>query len=844
MIQVAILQTTVWHNAIVDGANSLNSVDIRTGPVCPANKRGQRAGDGWDSQYMKFISDIKAERLMSRVIELGEVESPAAQKALSKLSTLGGSAVAAVLEALAHADKKQTVAYVDVLSQTLNDKTFPLYGDGLKETNERVVAGIAWALTSNNQYNPSLLLDLLQDPDTNKAAVLNVLEHNRKRLNVYELLRITYKVEPHEKAAIFGLIAKIANEDMVPDLIERMEGKDSIAKVHIINILFRYNKPEVRRCLEKQLADKNKMVRQAALSALGQMAGDIDVELVVRLLRDPDLEVQNKAIELVIKINHPDTIKFLIHILKDESEYVRRAAVEVLNEIGDSNSIKDLLGAISDEDWWVRSRAADALAKIGGPRVVDAVMELIGDDDEGIRRAAIEILNVTRDERAIDKLITATKDKDWWVSERAVDALAEIGSKKATPALIDMVKSNHKAMPVVVRALGKLGDEKCIDVLMPLLGREEKAIRLEAMATLSSLADATHSTSIRKAIASHSNDSDETVSRAANRAIKKLERRFSDTAVLSDEEVAQYAEPEHTMLMDSADVAEVIREAEKAQILDITTLKPGDLIEGRYKFVTQIGKGAFGTVLLVEDNVVEEQLVLKFLNPNVSSDEEMLKRFVHELRYSRKITHKNVIRIYDFLHLQGLYAISMEYFPSHTLGGEVVDEKPVAIDKAARFACDIATGMAVAHSVGIVHRDLKPANILINEDGLLKVVDFGVAAAQKSGDTQLTKTGYVIGSPKYMAPEQILGKKVNVQADIYSLGVILYELVTGVAPYRRGDHMSVMYQHVQGQAASAINVNKKIPQELSDVIAKAMSLDPKDRYETMDDIYQALDPYL
>ncbi len=178
----------------------------------------------------------------------------------------------------------------------------------------------------------------------------------------------------------------------------------------------------------------------------------------------------------------------------------------------------------------------------------------------------------------------------------------------------------------------------------------------------------------------------------------------------------------------------------------------------------------------MEDTVVEERLILKFLNPNVSSDEEMMKRFVHELRYSRKITHKNVIRIYDFLYIRGNYAISMEYFPSHTLGGEIVNEKPVGLKRAVKFGIDIATGMAVAHQAGIVHRDLKPANMLIDNDGLLKIVDFGVAAAQTQGDTQLTKTGYVIGSPKYMAPEQILGKKVDERADIYSLGVILYEM--------------------------------------------------------------------
>jgi serine/threonine-protein kinase len=214
--------------------------------------------------------------------------------------------------------------------------------------------------------------------------------------------------------------------------------------------------------------------------------------------------------------------------------------------------------------------------------------------------------------------------------------------------------------------------------------------------------------------------------------------------------------------------------------------------------------------------------------------------FVHELRYSRKITHRNVIRIYDFLHLQGAYAISMEYFPSHTLSGEIPDGKPMPFEKALKFSYDIATGMAVAHQAGVIHRDLKPANILVNDEGLLKIVDFGVAAAASSGDTQLTKTGYVIGSPKYMAPEQILGKKVDETADVYSVGVIMYEMVTGVPPYSRGDHMSVMYQHVQGKAKRCQELNPDIPDDYAGLIAKAMSVDKTKRFASMDELIDAL----
>jgi eukaryotic-like serine/threonine-protein kinase len=480
---------------------------------------------------------------------------------------------------------------------------------------------------------------------------------------------------------------------------------------------------------------------------------------------------------------------------------------------------------------------------------VDAVLELIRDENQDIRRTAIEILNQTKDERAVAQLIEATKDRDWWVSERAVDALAEIGSTKALPRFVEMLNAGEaKSLPTVVRAIGRVGDVKSVEHVLPLLQRSESAIRIEAIGALAKLADERRADTIRGRLQSLSTGNDSTISQAIARAMTELDNRFSTQQIAANQRAAQMQEPSKTLLIDNEEIAEVIKETEAAQAkdakLDITTLKPGDVIEGRYKFVEKIGKGAFGTVLLMEDTVVEERLILKFLNANVSSDEEMMKRFVHELRYSRKITHKNVIRIYDFLYIRGNYAISMEYFPSHTLGGEIINEKPVELKRAVKFGCDIATGMAVAHQAGIVHRDLKPANVLIDNDGLLKIVDFGVAAAQSQTDTQLTKTGYVIGSPKYMAPEQILGKKVDERADIYSLGVILYELLTGVPPYSRGDHMSVMYQHVQGKARPPIEINKTLPPDLNAIVLKCMSLDKGKRMQTMDELRVALEKHL
>jgi eukaryotic-like serine/threonine-protein kinase len=794
---------------------------------------------------MSLFANYRADRLIAEVKSSGNADSPLAQKALEKLVALGPSAIEPIVAALSTAEKRETLAYVEVLSRLIDAKTLPQLFKTMEDANGRAMSGIAWALSSSKNYPANALLDALAKPDMPKQAILDVIAAQKSRFTVRELLNAAYAQEPNERSGLFKVIAEIADESSLDDLIARIEGKDPVARLHIINVLARFNNPRVQQAVQKQLKDTSKFIRSAALSALARMDGPFDIALLCGMLRDPEIEVQNKAVDVIVHANHPDTVKHLVDVLKDENEYARRAAVEVLNVVGTSKSVKYLLEVIADSDWWVRTRAADALGKIGGPRVVDAVLALVKDDNQDIRRAAIEILNQTKDERAVAQLLEATRDPDWWVSERAVDALAEIGSTKSLPRFIEMLSGTEpKSLPTVIRAIGKIGDQKCIEHLLPMLQRPENEIKAEAVAALAKLVDERRAETIRVRLQAVANNADATVSQAVARAILALDNRFSTQQIAANQRAEKMQEPAKTLLIDNQDIAKVVQEHEvQANKLDIATLKTGDIIEGRYKYIEKIGKGAFGTVLLMEDTVVEERLILKFLNPNVSADEEMMKRFVHELRYSRKITHKNVIRIYDFLYIRGNYAISMEYFPSHTLGGEIVNEKPVALKRAVKFGIDIATGMAVAHQAGIVHRDLKPANILIDNEGLLKIVDFGVAAAQTQGDTQLTKTGYVIGSPKYMAPEQILGKKVDERADIYSLGVILYEMFSGVPPYSRGDHMSVMYQHVQGKARPPIDINKDLPLELNNLVMKCMSLDKAKRAQSMDELRVSLEKF-
>jgi serine/threonine-protein kinase len=811
---------------------------------------------------MSLLGSFRADQLITQLAAEPKPDSRAAQRLVDRLKKIGPKVIPKAIDALALSDKSHTMVFVDILASLVSDKTLDAYREGLADGNERVVSGTSWALSSSTNYDANNLLNFFDDSEVSKHALIEVLRVHKQDLSVHELLQRAYDIDPNESAELFKIIEETIRPEMVPDLVARMGGKDPYIKIHLIGLLSRFDQPEVNQALEMQLRDPNKLVRSAALSALATRGSGVNIGAVAKLLQDQDLDVQSKAVDMIVHMKHPETVRYLADALKDDSEYSRRAAVEVLNELGDRDSVKDLLEVIKDDDWWVRSRAGDALAEIGGPKVVAAVVALVKDEDEEIRRTAIEILNATKDPSAVDHIIKATDDSDWWVRERSVDALSKIGGPKALPRLLEMLGKDAKTDTVVIRALAKVGNQDQIATLLPMVNHPERDVQVEAIKAISALSDQANAATVRGVLQKIKQSEEPTIIRSADKALQALDARFSDTAVIAENKRAEkIGEHTKTLLLENEELEKLLAEHQKqaapaaepeskaaaaaaptaAPILDIAKLKPGDVIEGRYKYIEKIGKGAFGTVLLMQDEVVDEQLILKFLNPNVSSDEEMMKRFVHELRYSRKITHRNVIRIYDFLNLQGCYAISMEYFPSHTLTGEIPNSKPMSMQKALKYSRDMATGMSIAHLAGVIHRDLKPANILVNEDGLLKIVDFGVAAAASSGDTQLTKTGYVIGSPKYMAPEQILGKKVDETADVYSIGVIMYEMTTGIPPYSRGDHMSVMYQHVQGKAKQCQEVNPEIPDEYAALIAKAMSVDKSKRHQSMNELMEALD---
>ncbi|MDH3949349.1 MAG: serine/threonine protein kinase, partial [Gammaproteobacteria bacterium] len=218
-------------------------------------------------------------------------------------------------------------------------------------------------------------------------------------------------------------------------------------------------------------------------------------------------------------------------------------------------------------------------------------------------------------------------------------------------------------------------------------------------------------------------------------------------------------------------------------------------------------------------------------------------RFVHELRLTRKITHENVIRIYDFITIGKSHAISMEFFESHSLSQEIRAGKTKDFKRNTKILIDICKGLGVAHQINVVHRDIKPANILVNSEDIVKLVDFGLAAAaSESGEaSRITKSGILVGTPTYMAPEQVRGRAIDTRTDIYSLGIVMYEMYTGQPPYKDKDHMATLFKHVEGKAQQANEKNPEISEELNRIIMKTIHVDPTQRYQTTMELQRDLE---
>lgn len=272
-------------------------------------------------------------------------------------------------------------------------------------------------------------------------------------------------------------------------------------------------------------------------------------------------------------------------------------------------------------------------------------------------------------------------------------------------------------------------------------------------------------------------------------------------------------------------------------LIDIETLAPGTVIAQRYRLIRQLGRDAVGIALLVEELIWNEEIVLKFLHPEVVSTNEDVMRFIEELRDARQLTHPNILQMYDFLLFGSAYALSLEYFSGHSLAEEL-RQGPLNVRRGVRIAWDVYRGLRRAHSLGFVHQELTPAHIQVNYTNGVKVVrHFSVV---QSGHAQPEGTEALLRSPRYLAPEHLHRGVLDASANIYSLGAVMYEMFTGMPPYTATDPVTLLLQQRAGQLQPPRAIRADLPPDLETLILRAMALDPAERPQTTDDVRRHL----
>ena len=272
---------------------------------------------------------------------------------------------------------------------------------------------------------------------------------------------------------------------------------------------------------------------------------------------------------------------------------------------------------------------------------------------------------------------------------------------------------------------------------------------------------------------------------------------------------------------------------------ETATKLQGLILDNRYKIISKIGVGGMADVFKGEDTLLGRPVAVKILHSNFAGDDDFVARFKREAQAAGKLSHPNIVSMYDVGFDQGYHYIVMEYIEGETLKEYITRHERLSIDNAVKFTIAIAEGLEHAHAMGIVHCDIKPHNVLITKQGRIKVTDFGIARAMNAGTTMMY-TNSIMGSAHYLSPEQASGKPVNGSTDIYSLGAVLYEMLTGRVPYEGETPISVALKHVRERLIPPTRYNPSIPTLLEAAVIKALAKRPEDRFSNITEMIAAL----
>ena len=797
---------------------------------------------------MAVLGSIFFNRTLKQFLECEDLSSEKGVDLTSKIGKSAKDSLEKILETIPNIGKPHSDVLKKICLEHVekNDQDLLLNSLENEETNIRSTA--ADILSQSSSINPSKLFKRLHETDVSKTEIIDILSFQKQYLKPEQIINNALKLENNYAERLLAMAefseqpVDLENMGLEPAAIESPN-----IKILLLRYFGKLKQPEVARVIGKFLTDSNRTVVIEALKALKALTVDFDASVVLPFIETMSEIEREMALEIVIRQANPELVPKLAPWTTGKSDEIRENFIKLLVEHATEESLEKFLMRLDQQEWWGKEQAVKSLLRIGDNDVFKSAQSLVDHEQEFVRSTAQQLAAQQTDTADLESISGTALHENWQVREKAIVAIGNSGRRESLLLLKKVVEKWPESTPNVLKAVSKLGFSKGLEIAFASLKLPEAATQREALLTIASLTTKQHADNVRETVMRMVPKLQATVRDTAEEVVMQVTEDFGLPELQINSETffeTKLINIDHTQsqkdVLASQQTSPPHQGTEVVSFQNIEELKENDIWMDRYRINREIGRGAMGRVMLAEDEMVGEPLILKFMHPELTADGASRERFLREVKYSRKVSHPNVIRIHDMLYKDNLCAISMEYFVSRGID-EILREKRFFEPKEGLdIIYQVAAGMSAAHNQEVIHRDLKPSNILMNTDGLVKVVDFGIASASTNTDSTLTKAGSIIGTPAYLSPERAKGMEADNRCDVYALGIIAYCMFTGHLPYK-GEPMAILFQHLEGNAVPVHEVKPEIPARLSMLVQKLMAVEAENRIQTMDDVCDAID---
>ncbi len=793
---------------------------------------------------MAVLGSIRFNRTLKKFLDCDDLESDKGIALVDKLRESAKDSLERLIQAIPDTDGIHQAMLIEICRENVDGATEELFLKTLDADTTNIRTTAASILSQSAQISPSKLFKKLHESDVSKTEIIDILAFQSAQLKPEQIIINALKLDKTHAEQLL----KLAYETPVPlDLDVMRVDPDSIGSPSIKILLLRYfgqvEQPDIAQIIAKFLTDENKTVVIEALKAMKNLPVRFDASVLLPHIETMSEVEGEMAIEILRAQADDKLVPRLAPWTCGKSDDIREVFIKLFVKHVTPEGLETFLRLLDQQEWYGKEQALKCLQKFGNDKLFSAAEGLTDHDSEFIREQAQKLAAQSTDPADLKQLWDNAMHENWQVREAAIEAIGRSNKRESIGILKKVIETYAESIPLVLKAIGDLGFSKGLEIAFACLRMPEAQVQREALETIGKLASKRHAKTIRDKLMQKVPQLQATVRDTAGEVVNMLTDKYElsplnvdqeayfDTRLLKFETQNVDQPTEHVSMADMA--------AAQAQFQNIEDLKKGDLWMDRYRIDKEIGRGAMGRVMLAKDEMVGETVILKFMHPELTSEEASRERFLREVKYSRKVSHPNVIRIHDMLFKDNLSAISMEYFESFGLDEYLREKKHFDVKEGLEILLQVANGMAAAHAQDVIHRDLKPSNILMDDTGLVKIVDFGIASASSNTDSTLTKTGSIIGTPAYLSPERAKGLDADHRSDIYALGIIAYGMFTGQLPYT-GEPMSLLFQHLEGKAVPVHEIRPEVGARVSLLVQKMMAVELEDRLQTMDDVADAI----